>query len=108
VFGPAAGNGLTPELTFTVEIQPAAWHGWWTVTSQGIYFADLSRGYGPDAAKPVNVYSFETRRIKRAAAIEGEVLPDLPDFCVSPDGRRMLYAIERLSNADIHMLDPFE
>ena len=84
------------------------WHGWWTVTSQGIYFADLSEGYGPTAPKPVNFYSFGTRRIARIAAIDGEIYPDRPDFCVSPDGRRLLYGIERTSNADIHMLDPFE
>ncbi len=90
------------------HVLDGVWHGWWTVTSQGVYFADLSEGYGPEAAKPVNFYSFEAHRIKRVASIEGEVFPDLPDFCVSPDGRRMLYGIERLSNADIHMLDPFE
>lgn len=83
-------------------------HGWWTVTSQGIYFVDLSEGIGPAVPKPVNFYSFATRRISRIAAIDGEVNLELPDFCVSPDGGRMIYGVERVSNADIHMLEPFE
>lgn len=90
------------------HVLDGVWHGWWAIASKGIYFVDLSSGHGPSVAKAVNFLSFETHRVSRVAAIDGEVFADRPDFCVSPDGARMLYGIERISNADIHMLEPFE
>lgn len=69
---------------------------------------DLRSGGWTICPKPVMFFNFQTDCIAHAGEIEGEVYPSPPDFYLSPDGRRMLYGIERVSNTDIRTPDPFQ
>jgi len=83
------------------------WHGYWAITAKGIFFVNMQPAGLAADSKPVMFFSFETNRVTKAAEIQGGLFGSRPDFCVSPDGTRMLYGLEQVSNADIRMLDPF-
>jgi Tol biopolymer transport system component len=83
-------------------------HGWWAVTTAGIFFVDLREARHRFTPKPINFLDFRTGRVTIAGKIDGRVDPARPDFCVTRDGRRILYALERSGNAEIRMLlDPW-
>lgn len=84
-------------------------HGWWGVAQDGVYFVDLfpndpAHNAVSPGPKPVYRLNPNTGAITEVAAITGRVNPDTPDFCVSPDGKVLLYSLLEVSTSQIRMI----
>ena len=102
---PLSGGAPTALIPSGVE------QGWWSVTAEGIYYADTT-AYGeatPAAAidYPIFFYRFATRRSETLAHITKRVTGTDPDFCVSPDGKRIVWAQVDLAGSNIMVVDGF-
>lgn len=103
---PRSGGVATRVLHASVD------DGWWDLSEKGIYFVDIEAGSLPGLAAPaankaINFYSFRTHRVRTLAEIKKPVFFARPDFCVSRDGRRIIYGQADLSNTDIRIIDNF-
>lgn len=83
--------------------------GWWGLAADGLYFADLYGGdsgavvrSGPKAIYFLNLQSGAATKI---ADIVGEVNRPTPDFCVSADGRTILYSILEIATSQVQMIE---
>lgn len=88
-------------------------HGWWGVARDGVYFVDLypgdpSRRIVSPGAKPVYRVNPFSGALTQVTSISGNVVWDTPDFCVSPDGKTLLYSLLEVSSAQIRMIEGFE
>ena len=93
------------------QVFPRGVHGgWFSVTSRGIFFADLY----PDAApglsvprtpKPIRLLPFGSGQAIEMGRIAGEVNRETPDFTVSADGRMAWFSILETSTSQIRMLE---
>lgn len=84
-------------------------HGWWGVAKDGIYFVDLfpndpTRKTVSPGPKPVYRLNPNTGGIAEIGAITGKVNEATPDFCVSPDGKVLLYSLLEVSTSQIRMI----
>jgi Tol biopolymer transport system component len=72
--------------------------GWWAMTSDGIFFADIAntfkgpRPHAPSDPKPIYFMDWRTRIAVEIGAIDHQLEFFLRDFAVSRDGRRLVYA----------------
>ncbi|HZU26848.1 MAG TPA: hypothetical protein VFA04_15085 [Bryobacteraceae bacterium] len=86
---PAAGGPATKVMDDPVN------HGWWALGSNGVYFVGAAPGTpagqlsGKD--RRLDYFSFATRRVTELASIPGMLRLYNPDFCLSPDERRIVY-----------------
>ncbi len=101
---PAAGGAVS--LAFERQVS----QGWWSVTSAGIFFADLLvHGVEGDVInkgiKPVYRWDPASGSIEKVAEIDGQIYSPTPDFCVSPDGRRMLYSRMEIAISQVRMIE---
>ncbi len=96
----------------SVVLRGAVHDGWWAPTGEGIYFVDVYAGKpsgqaAPRDARAVRFFNFQTRKTLEIGAIRAPLFLPRPDFCVSPDGRYILYGEVDVSNVDIRILDGF-
>jgi Tol biopolymer transport system component len=101
---PAAGGASS--MAFDRQV----WSGWWSVTLAGVLFADLAVHGAPGnlinkAKKPVYRWDATTGAIEKAADLDGDIFFQTPDFCVSPDGRTMLYSRLEVSLSQVRMIE---
>jgi len=90
-------------------IAGVVFHGWWSVTESGIYYADFTADLQPqavvDAVRPILFYRFSTGRAEKVAAIPRPADRATPDFCTTRDGGRILYAQIDLSGSNIMIVE---
>jgi hypothetical protein len=79
-------------------------HGWWALGRDGVYFAEVGTSEAPGEDRPLQYFSFTTHRITTLATIR-QALATNPDFCVSPDERRIVYG-ELDSSANLMLIEP--
>jgi hypothetical protein len=82
-------------------------NGWWSLAPAGVYFVRFGQDLFANDSKNVYFYDFRTREISRVTSITGIVYAYRPDFCVSPDGKTILYGLQQVSNTEIRMVDNF-
>jgi Tol biopolymer transport system component len=84
-------------------------HGWWALGRSGVYFAGITPGKPvnppPGKDRPIEYYDFATHRVSRLGMLPGPVQVRLPDFCISPDERRVVYA-QVESSTNIMLIEP--
>jgi Tol biopolymer transport system component len=82
-------------------------HGWWSVSQNGIYFADLPdpKDSVYDEAFPVMLLDFDSGNIRKIASIHGPVNRSTPDFTTSVDGLALFYCLLEVSTSQIRMLE---
>jgi Tol biopolymer transport system component len=85
-------------------------HGWWSVTSAGIFFADISKHdlqgvFINKGHKPVYRWDPVSGAVEQVAEIDGNIFWQTPDFCVSPDGRTLLYSRLEIAVAQVRMME---
>ncbi|MBV8897150.1 MAG: PD40 domain-containing protein [Acidobacteriaceae bacterium] len=89
-------------------LDPPLQHGWWGVAQDGIYFVDIfsdsTAGTVTSGPKPVYRLNPVSGALSRVATISGSINKDTPDFCVSPDGKTLLYSAVQFSTSQIRML----
>jgi Tol biopolymer transport system component len=83
--------------------------GLWCLAEKGIYFVDVAsaRRSGPIARgdKPVYLLDPSTGVLRQVASISGDISTNLPDFCVSPDGKALYYSWLEVSVSQIRMIE---
>jgi Tol biopolymer transport system component len=83
--------------------------GTWSVAADGIFFVDLSEArFSESVARgPKTVYRLDpsTGASQKVASITGDLNSNLPDFCVSPDGKTLYYSIREVSISQIRMIE---
>jgi hypothetical protein len=83
--------------------------GLWSVAENGVYFVDLTsaRMNGPLARgeKPVDLLDPASGAVRRVGTIGGDLITNLPDFSVSPDGKALYYSILEVSVSQIRMIE---
>jgi Tol biopolymer transport system component len=104
-------NGRPDGSAAEMVIRDLVAAGWWGLTRKGIFFADIRTmrfvAYPAGTPKPVYFYDPATRRQTRVAAITRRMYHFRPDFCVSPDGSRILYSQIDVENIDLMMVRNF-
>jgi Tol biopolymer transport system component len=86
--------------------------GWFSVTSRGLFFADLYSGGAPGVSvpgspKPIRLLPFGGGDALQVGKIEGGIARDTPDFTVSADGRTALFSIQEIATSQVRMLEGF-
>jgi Tol biopolymer transport system component len=94
----------------TVALDRRVWSGWWSVTSSGIFFADLALQGPPGVQlnkgrKAVYRWNPATGALDRVAEIDGDFVMDTPDFCVSQDGKTILYSRLEVASSQVRMIE---
>ncbi|MGA3040007.1 MAG: winged helix-turn-helix domain-containing protein [Bryobacteraceae bacterium] len=104
-------NGKPNESAAEVVIRDLVSQGWWGLAQNGIFFADirLAKLVAHPAVTPKPVYFFDpvTRRMRQVATITRRMYYFRPDFCVAPDGSRILYSQLDVQNIDLTMVRNF-
>ncbi|HEY3198711.1 MAG TPA: DPP IV N-terminal domain-containing protein [Nitrospirales bacterium] len=77
--------------------------GYWAVVEKGIYFVSAEKSSRP----LVEFFSFTTGLATQIAQLEKPILPAIPGFAVSPDGRWILYVQLDQSGSDIMLMENF-
>jgi Tol biopolymer transport system component/DNA-binding winged helix-turn-helix (wHTH) protein len=100
---PVAGGAWSSVLA-----RPIA-DGWWELAGGGVYFADLfGGGPGPrvlSGPKPIFFLDPRSGAMTKIADVTGDVNRATPDFCVTADGRSILYSIVEVSTSEVHMIE---
>lgn len=74
-----------------------------SVTSEGIWFLGQAKGnYG------VWLYNLASGQVKYKAALENDVMLDVPGLSVSPDGSNLLYSRRKESRSDLMLVRSLE
>jgi Tol biopolymer transport system component len=84
--------------------------GWWSVSQNGIYFADLPEPKADvyDEAFPVMLIEFDSSNVRKVAAIPGPVNRSTPDFTTSANGGALFYCLLEVSTSQIRMLEALQ
>jgi Tol biopolymer transport system component len=98
---PVSGGPGTRVTTQTVR------PGWWSVSQNGIYFADirLPKADVYDEPFPVLLLDPQSGQTRQAATIPGPVYRSTPDFTTSPDGKTLYYCLLEVSTSQIRMVE---
>ncbi|MGH9659293.1 MAG: hypothetical protein ACRD96_12170, partial [Bryobacteraceae bacterium] len=81
-----AGGGPMTEVLASVE------RGWWALTDEGIYFADV---------RTIHFYAFETRRTRRVAALPSRAVIGRPALSATRDGRTLMWHQDDAVHSDL-------
>jgi hypothetical protein len=104
LFSVPAGSGEATKV-----LDDAVSHGWWALGRNGIYFVGMTPGKPldpiPTKDRPIKYFSFATRRVTELGSIPGPLRIENPDFCVSPDERRIVYG-QADSSTNIMLIEP--
>lgn len=104
---PAAGGASS-------RVYPAGvYGGWFSVTTRGVFFADLYSGAAPGVSvprkpKPIRMLPYGSGEPASAGLIEGEIARETPDFTVSSDGLAAFFSIQETLTSQIRMLQNFQ
>lgn len=86
---PVGGGPVTKVMDDLVN------HGWWVLGKNGIYSVEMTPAKPADPAptkeRPIEFFSFDTRRVTHIGSIPGRIRTSDPNFCVSPDERHLVY-----------------
>ena len=86
-------------------IDPAR-RGHWSLTGSGIFFVDLDAVLAT-VPKPLNFYSFETRKVTQLGAIEKIQRTGDASFSVSHDGRWIAWRQTDRFESNLMLIDNF-
>ncbi len=73
------------------------------MTSPGIFFV----GTVDKGSKPVYRWDPASSAIGQVAELDGDIFWQTPDFCVSPDGKTILYSQQEISISQVRMIEGF-
>ena len=103
----AAGGSPDPEK---LVMKGGAYQGWWYPAGGKIYFLKAPDG-GPvipsGSQKVIASFDLKTKHIATVAEFTGRPYEIVPNFTVSPDGRRIVFGRVDYSNIDIVLLRNF-
>ena len=60
----------------------------------------------PRTGRPIQFFSFDTHRVTDLGIVTSRINVRTPDFCVSPDERRLLYGQVDAANSNIMLVEP--
>jgi Tol biopolymer transport system component len=89
---------------------PGVSNGWWSITAAGLFFVDIEVPGVPGhvlnkGPKPVYRWNPGSGRLEEVARLDGQIISATPDFCVSPDGKAMVYSRLEVAISQIRMID---
>lgn len=115
---PIAGQGIwqqpldkpaAPSVAASLLISTET-HSWWTVSNEGLFFVDAnSNVMSAAAALPKSIFFFgrTTQKPRQIGFINSRFFSDRPDFCASPDGKRIIYSEFVIKNIDLMLVRAF-
>lgn len=95
---------------WTLVVPDVVIPGWWSVTPAGIFFVDVDVPGLPahvlnKGPKPVYRWDPASGRSSEVGRLDGGIITSTPDFCVSPDGRSLVYSRLEIAISQIRMID---
>jgi Tol biopolymer transport system component len=84
---------------------------WWSVARDGIFYVDTTKStfeaFPASASKPIFFFDPRTHRSTKVGDIRERFFGFRPDFCVSPDGRKIVYTQFVIKNIDLMLVRNF-